>query len=64
MRQILITVAAFAFALTFAIASGGCTKRIVGHKGIYSPQQLPPETQTPFLDALGNTLEPESSRKR
>jgi len=31
---------------------GGCTKKVKSHRGVYSPEQLPEETDTPILDAL------------
>ena len=39
-----------------------CTKKVVGHRGIYSPQQLPEETNSPILDALGNAFGGESDK--
>ena len=39
--------------LAAVTAVGSCTKRVISHKGIYSPQQLPTETQTPILDTIG-----------
>lgn len=35
----------------------GCTKKIVSHRGIYSSEQLPKETDTPVFDAIGDGLE-------
>ena len=39
--------------LAAATAAGGCTKWVVSQQGVYSPQQLPTETQTPILDTIG-----------
>ena len=46
-----------------AVAGAGCTKKVVRHRGIYSPQQLPEETQTPILDAVGDLFEGDRNNK-
>ena len=46
---------------TFAFEVG-CTTKIVGTKGIYSPQQLPKERKTPVLDTIDEMLAGDESQ--
>lgn len=49
--RLIVTLAVLCLLLTLP----GCTKKVVGQRGVYSPQQLPRETETPILDAIGVT---------
>lgn len=44
--------------IAVGVAAGavGYTTKVIGHKGIYSPQQLPEERQTPFFDEIDDLL--------
>ncbi len=56
LRPISVTLLTAGVAVGAAAFEVGCTTKVVGTRGIYSPQQLPKERQTPVLDAIDEML--------